>query len=377
MRGEKNYAMDEMNDKPASRRLDRPAMDLVVDKNDLMSVLDILKVISSKRRSHDVLFVFADEIARIIEMNRCSVVRIWGDDSVAHVLASHDDQRVADLRLDLAKYPEIQKAYDTLGKVTIDDVAKDSLTASFAEDLRRAGISSIVVIPIVLLDPSVGSLFLRIARSGRAFTQREVSFCEIVAEAASNALERAHLFESIQRANERLELLAITDGLTGLFNHRHFRERIDEEFARAMRYGLDLSCVIYDIDDFKLINDTFGHLNGDHVLQEIGARTLKFIRKTDVAARYGGEEFAIVMPQTGYEGALAQSERLLDELRLTPYKGMPADQKVTVSIGVGVLDRETMSDCEALIRAADSALYQAKRNGKNQAVMANPKGSQP
>jgi diguanylate cyclase (GGDEF)-like protein len=190
-------------------------------------------------------------------------------------------------------------------------------------------------------------------------------------------LERAHLFESIQRANERLELLAITDGLTGLFNHRHFRERIDEEFVRAMRYGLELSCVIFDIDDFKQINDTFGHLNGDHVLQEIGARTLQFIRKTDMAARYGGEEFAIVMPQTGYQGAMAQSERLLDELRLAPYKGIPADYNVTVSIGVGVLDREAMSDCEALIRAADSALYQAKRNGKDQAVIANPKGPQP
>ncbi|MCP4643467.1 MAG: sensor domain-containing diguanylate cyclase [bacterium] len=349
--------------------------DLAVDKHDLLSVLEILKAISARRRSHDVLFVFVEKIARVVDMGRCSVVRIWGDEDTAHVLASHDDERIRDLRLGLDKYPEVRQAVETLGRVIINDVARDDLTRPFADELIAAGVGSLLVIPIVLLDPNVGSLFLRAARGTRPFTQREISFCEIVAEAASNALERAHLFESIQRANERLEFLAITDGLTGLFNHRHFRERLDEEFERARRYDLPLSCIIFDIDDFKMINDTYGHLQGDHILQEIAARTQKFIRRSDLAARYGGEEFVLIMPQTGMEGAAAHAERLLEELNSRPYKGMPPDTPVTVSIGVGVFDRETMLDCEALIRTADSALYEAKRGGKNRVAVGNREGT--
>ncbi|MBN2307454.1 MAG: sensor domain-containing diguanylate cyclase [Candidatus Hydrogenedentes bacterium] len=349
--------------------------DVAVDKHDLMSVLEILKAISAKRRSHDVLFVFVEKIAQVVEMSRCSVVRIWGGENVAHVLASHDNERIRDLRIDLAKYPEVRRAVDTLSRVIIKDVFHDPLTRQFSEDLRNTDIRSVMVIPIVLLDPNVGSLFLRAARGARPFTQREVSFCEIVAEAASNALERAHLFESIQRANERLEFLAITDGLTGLFNHRHFRERLDEEFERARRYNLPLSCMIFDIDDFKQLNDTYGHLVGDQVLQEMAARTMKIIRRSDMAARYGGEEFTIIMPQTGREGAEVQAHRLLEELCRSPYKGLPADVRVTVSMGVAVLEHEAMLDCEALIRVADSALYQAKRNGKNQVVVGTAEGS--
>ena len=347
---------------------------VAVDKHDLLSVLEILKAISSKRRSHDVLYVFVEKIAQVIDTCRCSVVRVWGDDRSGHVLASHDDERVSNLQIDLDKYPELGQALDTLGKVIVDDVADDPLTKSCTEELRCADISALMVIPIVLLDPNVGSLFLRAARKARPFTQREVSFCEIVAEAASNALERAHLFESIQKANERLEVLAVTDGLTGLFNHRHFRERLEEEFDRARRYDLPLACLIYDIDDFKKINDTHGHLEGDRILQEMAARTLKIIRRSDLAARYGGEEFTIIMPQTGYEGAKAQADRLLEEVRAHPYLGVPGGLTVTVSMGVAILDHERMLTCEDLIREADGALYEAKGNGKDQVVVANPPG---
>src|SRR5690606_13807358 len=117
---------------------------------------------------------------------------------------------------------------------------------------------------------------------------REISFFEIVAEAAANALERAQLFESIQVANERLEQLAITDGLTGLYNHRHFRDRLESEFQRALRYKLPLSLLLFDVDDFKQLNDTFGHLQGDHILRELAQRTLTSVRHSDFVSRYGG-----------------------------------------------------------------------------------------
>ncbi|MCL4217352.1 MAG: sensor domain-containing diguanylate cyclase [Candidatus Hydrogenedentes bacterium] len=343
------------------------------EKHDLTTVLEILKAISSRRRSHDVLFVFVEQIARVIGLERCSVVRIWGSSGTGHVLASHDDESISDLTIAVDKYPELGRALQEESKVVINDAQRDSLVQPYADVLKKAGVQGILVIPIVMNDPDIGSLFLRAVRAHQGFSAQEVSFCEIVAEAASNALERSHLFENIQRANERLERLAITDGLTGLYNHRHFRERLEDEFFRARRYHLPMSCLILDVDNFKTINDNYGHLSGDKVLREIAERIQRAVRKSDFVARYGGEEFVVLMPQTAMKGAVTEASRLLKELRKLPYPGLPETEAVTVSIGVAVLDHENMLDCEALIRAADGALYEAKRQGKDRYCV-NPVG---
>src|SRR5690606_37222305 len=317
----------------------------------------------------DILFVFVESIARVVPMTRCSIVRVWGGDDVGHVLASHEDKSVNDLPISLNKYPELQRALDDSQKIVISDVLKDPLTQPFSEDLNRANIRSIVVVPIVLFDETVGSLLLRGARSDGPFTSREISFCEIVAEAAANALERAHLFESIQKANEGLELLAVTDGLTGLYNHRYFRDRLADEFERATRYKLPLACLILDVDNFKRIHDTFGHLRGDSVLKEIPARVMRSVRRPDIVARDGGEEIVVIMPQTGAQGAVAQAERIRRKIGELPFGEANNAIRVTVSIGAGVLQHGVMQDCEALIREADSALYDAKAAGKNKVVL--------
>jgi len=338
-------------------------------RHELFSVLEILKAISARRRSHDILYVFVEKIAKVITMDRCSVVRVWGGETRAHVLASHEDASVNNLVIDLDKYPEVQHALATRQKVIVDDVTQSPLTRGFVTELSTAQIRAVMVIPIVLFDPNVGSLMLRAARRTAGFTPREVSFCEIVAEAASNALERAHLFETIQRANERLELLAVTDGLTGLHNHRHFRDRLEEEFDRARRYGTPLSCLIFDVDNFKHLNDTYGHLQGDSVLREMAERVTTCVRKSDVVARYGGEEFTVILPQTGIVGAEAEAERIRHTIADTPFKGLGPDCPVTVSVGVAIYDPETMLDSETLLRVADGALYEAKRSGKNRVVI--------
>lgn len=334
-------------------------------RNDLFSVLGILKAISSKRRAHDVLFVFVEMIARAVPMDRCSVVRILAGESVGRVLASHDDESVNGLEIDLSKYPELCRAMQLYDKVVINSAADDPITRPFERALTRAGFTAIAVVPIVLFDPHVGSLLLRVARRDAPFTPREISFCEIVAEAAANALQRADLFDRIQHANERLERLATTDGLTGLYNHRSFRERLHTEFERARRYHLPLSLILFDIDNFKRINDVYGHVQGDSILCEIAQRTLRTTRKSDFVARYGGEEFAVIMPHTGVDGAWAEAERIRADLSGEPYKGLPAGERVTVSLGVATLDQETMLDTESLIRAADTALYDAKGSGKD------------
>ncbi len=357
-----------------SRQLALRQRDIAMDKDDLSSVLNILKAVSAKRRAHDILFVFVEQIARSVRVDRCSVVRVWGGDSAGHVVASHEDESITDLVIDLQKYPEIRRAMETRAKVVINDTRRDPIMRPFIGNIAASGITSLVVIPVILFDQNIGSLLLRVARIQGGFSLREISFCEIVAEAAANALERGHLFESIQKANERLEYLADTDGLTGLYNHRYFRQRIESEFERARRYSLPLSCLIMDIDNFKKINDTYGHLQGDTVLRGIAATALASTRKSDIVARYGGEEFVVIMTQTGYDGAKAQAERMLRDIRETVYEGLPEGTRITVSIGISVFDADTMLDCEALIRAADSALYVAKRAGKNRVVFGKPQG---
>ncbi|NIA13249.1 MAG: diguanylate cyclase [Nitrospiraceae bacterium] len=355
-----------------TRQLDMRRRDIVSEKDDISGVLEILKAISAKRRAHDILYVFVEQIARAVQMDRCSVVRVWGEDDKAYVLASHEDERVHDLAIDLSKYPEIAQAMATRRKVIVNDTRRDPLTRPFRDDLVRAGIHSLIVIPVVLFDQNVGSFLLRAARKEGAFSLRDISFCEIVARAAANALERAQLFEDVQRANERLELLAITDGLTGLYNHRYFRERLDDEFARAQRYNLPLSCMLMDIDDFKAVNDTFGHLQGDIVLRGLAECTQKTVRKSDIVARYGGEEFVVIMPQTGIEGALHQAERLRLRIAEWPFEGFPEGYRITVSIGVAAFDPQTMPDCDTLIRVADGGLYDAKNSGRNRVVIGKP-----
>lgn len=348
-----------------SRHFASRERDIVMAKSDLSSVLDILKAISVRRRAHDILYVFVEQIALTIGLDRCSVVRIWGDEREGHVLASHDDESIRDVVIDLSKYPEIDRSIETRSKVVINDVSEDPLTKDCAEGLQKAGITALLVIPIILFDENVGSFFLRAARKGGHFVYREISFCEIVAETAANALERAYLLDSIQKVNRRLEHLAVTDGLTGLYNHRYFRDRLEEEFDRAVRYRLPLACMLIDVDNFKSVNDTYGHLVGDAVLRDMAAQTLKSVRKNDIVARYGGEELVAILPQTTLEGAIKQALRLREDIATARYEGLPSDMSITISIGVGMMAHDTMPDCEALIREADIALYEAKEAGRN------------
>ena len=342
---------------------------LTMARDDLSSVLEILRGLSTQRRAHDILYIFVEQIAAAINVDRCSVVRVWGGDDHGHVLASHEDASIYDLSISLDKYPEMRSALSSGEKVVINDVERHPMVQSIRTELATAGITAIIVVPIVLNDENVGSFILRAVQRGGGFTERDVHFCEIVAEAAASSLERAQLFDNIQKANERLEYLAITDGLTGLHNYRYFRERLEEEFARAVRYRLPLACMIIDVDDFKSVNDTFGHLTGDSVLRELANRTRHSVRKNDIVARYGGEELVAILPQTSLEGARQQAERLRVHVSGEPYKDLPPDKRITVSIGVVILDLDKMANADALIHEADAALYEAKGSGKDQVIV--------
>jgi len=132
----------------------------------------------------------------------------------------------------------------------------------------------------------------------------------ILARVVRNVLERSRLENEVRQVNERLREWAIRDGLTGLYNHRHFQELLRTEMARARRYGQPLACLMLDLDHFKDVNDTYGHPFGDRVLKRLAATLTDVAREVDIIARYGGEEFVVVLPNTDREGARRLAERV-------------------------------------------------------------------
>jgi diguanylate cyclase (GGDEF)-like protein len=189
------------------------------------------------------------------------------------------------------------------------------------------------------------------------FGEETTKLAEWLASQAAIALENARLHDIVQRQ-------AITDELTGLVNRRRFLDALRSEIAKGQRLGARLSVVLTDLDDFKLINDSFGHHAGDEVLLAFADLLRAHGRDVDVAARLGGEEFAILLPETGVEGAFAVAERLRHSLSDRRIR-IGEKKDVTVTASFGVAEHEEGQSVDELLRAADSALYRAKELGKN------------
>ncbi|HSS45464.1 MAG TPA: GGDEF domain-containing protein [Thermoanaerobaculia bacterium] len=164
--------------------------------------------------------------------------------------------------------------------------------------------------------------------------------------------------------HEAMHDLVVRDGLTQISNRRHFEEEADRELARARRYERPLTLVVFDLDNFKLINDTHGHLCGDLVLKQVVRLTTDFLRREQVFARIGGEEFAILTPEARGAGGRVLAERLRGRIARNPFEYAGESFPVTCSYGVAELDAE-MKSARELYEAADQGLYRAKKSGRN------------
>ena len=192
-------------------------------------------------------------------------------------------------------------------------------------------------------------------------------------ETQRSALEERH--QELLRANEVLEQLSITDGLTHLHNHRHFHDQFAREVKRADRSGQPLCLMLIDIDDFKSLNDSFGHAAGDRVLAVTAQLMNAQVRESDYLARYGGEEFAMLLPQTRLEGALALAEKVRAGLSEHSFELPDSDEHVRVTVSIGVAEHATTAD--ETFDAADRALYEAKGAGKDCVITAPVRGRPP
>lgn len=184
-----------------------------------------------------------------------------------------------------------------------------------------------------------------------------------MANISANALENAMLFESIKTAQEYFEDISIRDDLTKLFNRRHFYCRLQEEFSRAVRHNKPLSLVFFDVDNFKRINDTYGHAQGDEVLIQIGHILKTTAREIDLPARYGGDEFAVILPNTNIAGAIELASRISTTVKNQKIEGLDSE-KVSISSGVSARINNNVQSFDELLKLADEAMYQSKSQGK-------------
>jgi diguanylate cyclase (GGDEF)-like protein len=336
---------------------------------ELGAIVDLTQLILATLDPKELLYRIVAKIAEIIPVTRCSIIRVDWMRKSAFVVASYEGPHITGIKLSLRRYPEIVEALTSKKPVVIHDVTKDPLMRKVRHIIAPLDIRSILVVPIFLCEKVIGTLFLRTSRAGHTFNDHEIRLLNSLANASANVLNNALLFEQVEDEKSRLEKLAITDFLTGIYNVRYFYHRAIEEFSRCQRYVLPISCLMVDIDFFKKINDKYGHKTGDMVLKEFAQTLKRRSRKSDVLARYGGEEFILLLPQTGRDGAVAEGERIRSLLMEHRFKSLKSSRGLTVSVGVATYPHSRIHSHEDLVSLADDALFNAKNRGRNRVVV--------
>lgn len=335
-----------------------------LEHKDLLMLLELSETISVTRNPNAILRLIVRKMSKIIDVDRCSIISFSKERLI--VKASNDLEKGREIKLDINRYPELRASIETKKDVIINDIKTNPLMASVRAYTKSLDYNSIVVIPLLKRESVIGTFLLRTVSSGKGgVSERVYKLCHLVANIAATALENATLYESMKNAQEYLEEISIRDDLTKLYNRRHFYRKLRNEFSRVERYGEDLSLVFFDIDDFKKINDTYGHAQGDKLLVQIGSLLKNLSRECDLPARVGGDEFAMLLPSTNKSGALNLAQRIFKTIQGKKIEGLD-DELISISVGVSNCIDNKVKSAEELVKLSDDAMYQSKTNGKGQ-----------
>lgn len=317
------------------------------------------------RSSVDVQMVLdttVEKIGETFSLSRCMVLRS---------IDAIDQLDVSEYTRDGAKSVKelffseagFQFAHQALSKSAPQDIGDPDTDSRMTYDkvfVKKLGIRSALIVPLVMRERVLGVLFLQDCVEPRDWSIDDISLLGSLADNLSVAIENAELHQEIARQ-------AVTDGLTGVANRRSFNDSFSKEFERARRYNEPLSLVMIDLDFLKKINDTYGHKAGDDAIAGIGKLLKQSSRISDVAARYGGEEFCLLLPNTELEMAEQLAERIRRKINEVHVEGPGT---ISASIGVASYPKHA-DDPDLLFQKADAALYAAKQNGRNQVHVAS------
>ena len=332
-------------------------------------MVDILREVTDSLKPEEIYHILARRVARVLGISKCSVVIAQPGDETGLVVAAYENPMLRNLEIQLKRYPEVRKALDTNRSVLVADVKVDPLYQQVRDEWAHEGIEvttrSAIALPFALRGQKSGVFFLRTTADDPPLTEANAEFAERVIESAVSAIEKAHDLQAAVWDKERYEVLASTDALTGCLNRRMLYEKLDRELDRVRRYDFVLTVLMIDLDRFKQINDSRGHLVGDSVLKQVGDLLSREARSVDIVARYGGEEFVIVLPDTNLEGGMAFAERVRYRVANHDFGDQGGSLRVTVSIGVAVFPEDGIVTADHLFARADAALYRAKEQGRN------------
>ncbi len=339
----------------------------------LMRILQRERVYPQIYRSHTTLKVLHEESSKLLSSLDMDVIarsltdgayRIAPSEIVFFIAKGKEFEVLRQLGI-----PAQKKKIFTLKGTLLDMVVKNK-EPFYLSDVRHYrspimpfktdNLGSVFALPMLYEKEILGMLAL-LSEKINALSPYQIELLEVLGNQASTSIANARFHAEIER-------LAITDGLTGLFNHRHFQERLSQEFSRIDRFSEPLSVLIIDIDHFKKINDTYGHPVGDAVLKGVADKIRKTIRNIDISARYGGEEFAVILIGTDERGAMNMAERLRKAVMNKTFSADKNTFNVTISIGISTYTKGIKRK-EELIEKADKALYQAKRGGRNRSIL--------
>jgi two-component system cell cycle response regulator len=344
------------------------------DAENRRRLVDILHEVTSDIATHEVYHVLVRRVARALAVSYCSVILARPGDARGTVASAFEFPKLPPSQhVDLDDFPEVRRALADGAPVLIEDVATDALydggRVPLGLDGAEVPVRSAIALPFAIEGEGErnGVFLLRRTREQPPLGPEDVAFADAVIGAAVAAVQRARVIETTRADNERLAHLATTDPLTALLNRRALTERLTREMERALRDDSSVALLLIDLDHFKRVNDTHGHLVGDAVLRDVAELLLAGARGSDFVGRFGGEEFLIVLPDTDDDGAATFAERIRERVEAHRFRGREADATLhmTTSIGVATFPAALIESVEDLFARADAALYRAKADGRN------------